>query len=524
MPSEETVSATIPEGESYTASATGSGTMQGTRKIRSGNRMVVDRSAVKNEDIENRVKEVLSDARLNQITKDEEWDAANREVKKGEKEPIALDANESYDHIVQTHDSIKSFLDKLPETILNKAELHDAAAKSIEKIQAGHPEAQKQRDMASKLRTFVGMPDNISNIHQLRDAKEAIMNGGGTLEKNRDYQLKIANKIVQARANLWKLKRGGTTFASDAPSVNHPALKAAHREVMGINRSINSLLKPLGISSPVPASQLTVVAQSIGKLEEPNKTVSPSEFRDEHPDTGELSKPGHIWGEKPGLGLTDKTKKFNPYAAKDYREREQIPLTDEGRDYIKETYGKNHPVMSRFKAAKRSLNKINILKENLRNSGPSTTDDLVSTDDGRNDELKDRLVMGQYSEANQKKSTVNPQAKFVDTSDAGSIARAVRAAAMQGAESMRESDKLIQHHFSIAFESLIAGNKVPVPTTNFIASHPESEDIKAAIERKATAHISAVAAFRSGHRPKMEHRNILGPAGMKRAKDEAAGE
>jgi hypothetical protein len=518
----DVVPAKIPEGEDYTGAAKGGG-LSGTPKIFSGGRMVVDRSAARDEDTENRIKEVLGDARLNQITKDEDWDSAAKEVRKGA-EPLGLDANESYDHITETHSAIDSFLSKLPETILNKADAHDEAAKAIEKIKAGHPEAQKQRNMAAKLRKFIGIPEGISNVHELRAAKDAVMNGGGTLGKNLDYQLNVNNKLVQAKANLWKLKKGGETFASDAPSVNHPALKSAHKEIMGVNAAINKLLKPLGISSPVPASQLTVLAKSIGKLEEPNKTVSPDEYRDVHPETEELSKPGHIWGEKPGLGLTDSTKDFNPYAAKDTREREQIPLTDAGEDYIKKTYGKNHPVMTRFRSAKASLNKKNILKDKLRDEAPDSVDDLLSTDDGRNDELKDTLTMGQYSEANQKKARVQPAAKFVDTSAAGTIARGARSAAMEGAQIDRESKRLTQHHASVAFESLIAGNAVPLETTNFIKGHPDAEAIKEKVNQKAAAHISAVAAFKSGHRPTMEHRVILGPAGMKRAQNQAAAE
>ena len=349
MGSENVVPAVIPEGEDYTGSAKGGG-LSGTPKIFSGGRMVIDRSAARDEDTENRIKEVLSDARLNRIVKNEDWDAAAKQVAKGA-EPLALDANESYDHISETHATLKSFLSKLPETILSKADAHDEAAKAIDKIKAGHPEVQKQRAMADKLRTFVGIPSGMTNIHELRKAKDAVMSGGGTLDNNLEYQSKVANKIVTAQTNLAKLKRGGTTFVSDSPEVNHPALKAAHKEVMSINASLNSILKPLGISSPVPTSQLKVLDKSIGKLQEPSKTVSPEEYRDPHPETEKLSKAGHIWGEKPGLGLTDSTKNFNPYAAKDVREREQIPLTEEGENYIKKTYGKNHPVMTRFRSA-----------------------------------------------------------------------------------------------------------------------------------------------------------------------------
>jgi len=519
MGSPDVVPAVIPEGEDYSAAAKGGG-LSGTPKIFSNGRMVVDRSAARDEDTENRIKEVLGDTRLNGVTKDEDWDSAAKQVRQGA-EPLGLDANESYDHITQTHDAIKGFLSKLPETILSKADAHDEAAKAIEKIKAGHPEAQKQRDMAAKLRKFVGIPEGISNAHELRAARDAVMNGGGTLGKNLDYQLNVNNKLVKAQANLWKLKKGGTTFASDSPSVNHPALKAAHKEIMGVNKSINSILKPLGISSPVPASQLTVLDKSIGKLQEPSKTISPDEYRDPHPETEELSKPGHIWGEKPGLGLTDSTKDFTPYAAKDSREREQIPLTKEGETYIKKTYGEKHPVMTRFRSAKASLNKKNILKDKLRNAGPDSVEDILSTDDGRNDELKDKLTMGQYSEESQKKATVNPAAKFVDTSEAGTIARGARAAAMEGANVDRESKRLVQHHASVAFESLIAGNAVPLASTNFIKAHPDAEKIIGVVERKAAAHISAVAAFKSGHRPTLEHRNILGPAGLKRAQTQA---
>lgn len=520
MPGESTVAGVIPEGEDYSGAAKSSGGLSGTPKIFSGGRMVIDRSAKRDEDTENRVKEVLSDARLNQVTKDEEWDDAAKQVRGGVV-PLALDANESYDHITQTHESIKSFLGKLPETVLSKADAHDEAAKAIEKIKAGHPEAQKQRDMANKLRVFVGIPSGMNNIHELRKAKEAVMNGGGTLDKNLDYQLKVHNKLVKAQAKLAVIKRGGETFATDSPTVNHPALKAAHKEIMGVNRAINSLLKPLGISSPVPSSQLTVIDKSIGQMEEPDKAISPDEYRDSHPETEELSKPGHIWGEKPGLGLTDSTKDFNPYAAKDTREREQIPLTDAGKSYIEKTYGKNHPVMTRFKSAKASLNKNSILKDKLRNEAPAGTEDLLSTDDGRNDELKDKLTMGQYSEENQRKSTVNPAAKFVDTSSAGTIARGARAAAMEGANLARETQKLTDHHANQAFEAIIAGNAVPLASTNFIEAHRDSETIKEKVNQKADAHISAVAAFKSGHRPTMEHRVILGPAGLKRAQAQA---
>jgi hypothetical protein len=533
MPSESTVAGVIPEGEVYSGSAAKSGGLAGTPKIFSGGRMVIDRSAVRDEDTENRIKEVLSDSRLNQVTKDEEWNAAAKQVREGAV-PLALDANESYDHITETHEAIKSFLNKLPESILSKADAHDEAAKAIEKIKAGHPAAQKQRDMANKLRVFVGIPSGMNNIHELRKAKEAVMNGGGTLDNNLNYQLNVHNKLVTAQTKLQQLKRGGETFASDSPSENHPALKAAHKEIMGVNRSINSLLKPLGMSSPVPHSQLTVIDKSVAQLQEPSKTISPDEYRDPHPETEELSKPGHIWGEKPGLGLTDSTKDFNPYAAKDTREREQIPLTKEGKTYIEKTYGKNHPVMTRFRSAKASLNKKNILKTNLRDATPAADDiptgkprlapridDLLSTDDGRNDELKDKLTMGQYSEENQRKSGANPAAKFVDTSDAGTIARGARAAAMEGANIDREAKKLTEHHANQAFESLIAGKSVPLATVNFIAGHPQGDQIRARAEQKAAAHISAVAAFKSNHRPTMEHRVILGPAGLRRAQAQA---
>lgn len=519
MPGQGVASATIPEGENYTKSAQASGTMSGTPKIFSGGRMVVDRSAKKNDDIEARVKDVLTDGRLNQIVKDDDWADVKSQVDKGAT-PITLDANEAHDHISEHHDIIKSFLGKLPENILKKADAHDSAAKAIERIQKNHPEAAKQRDMAAKLRGFVGMPDNITNVHTMRAAKDAVLNGGGTLDNNRDYQLNVQNKLVTALTKFKLLKRGGDTFVTDSPSVNHPALQASHQDLININNSINKLLKPLGMSSPISTHKLSVFNTSIGQMQTAKTSINPQEYRDTHPETGELSKAGHIWGEKPGLGITEETKDVKLFPAKDYREREQIPLTDEGKAYIKKTYGTKHPVMSRFNSAKAALNIKNVKTDKLRNSKYSP-EDFISPEDERDDELKDTLLMGQYSKKNRVKSDTAQPAKFVDQSVTGTTNRAARDAAMEGADIARGERELTQHHVSQSFEALIAGNQVPLASANYLRAHPDYEKLKSLVEKKAGAHIQAVADFKANKRPNQSIRKILGSAGLTRAEKQA---
>lgn len=516
--------ATIPEGEDYTAAANVD-TRKLKAKVYSGGRMVVDKSspeAQKAKDIEDKVKDIVSNPELDHSKKPSIFDDIAKQLRDGDNDVIALNANDAHDHIEDVHNRLNKFVSDLPSAILAKADLHEQTANTIKKIKPDHPEVQNQLNLASRLRDVVGISSTAGGVRNLRAAKEALANGGGTLDKNLPFQLNVVNKLVSAATKFRLLKRGGPTFVDDSPAVNHPALIAAHSTISSVNGALNTFLKPLKMRSPVSTSELEIHSKAIKKMQTPNKSVKPATFQDEHPETGEMSKPGHIWGEKPALNI-DGVSAFT--GGKDLREREQIPLTDAGEAYIKKTYGKTHPVMSRFKSAKASLNKSTRkrkdLQENAQVPGVGAID---LADDGRNDELKDKLSMGQYSEPAQATAGVNPPAKFPDASPAGTIARQVRGQAIEGAGLARQTARDVEHHTMVAFESLISGSKLPLATSNYIESHPDKDAIKEKVETLAAAHTHAVQRFSVGEKPSQEARKILGAKGLDRARKIAVGE
>lgn len=531
--------AVIPSGEEYPV--TGGGLKTGSSKVLSGGKMVKDPSSAQSKkDIEDRIKDILSNPELKQNNRGtaQEYEAAKKIRAGSSKIRESLTANQAFDHIDNVHSAIESYLKSLPQAILDKAELHDKTAEQIHRLSPNHPEAIKQIEMANSLRKFMGIPEGVKNVHQLREAKEAIVNKGFN---NRDLDLKVLNKLVESKTNLNRLKSDGK-FVTDSPAVNHPEIRSLHNSVISINTKLNTILKPLGMASPVSSDYLTIMGSALGNLQQPKpKTKSPLSYQEPHPD-GELdkdgnplmSKPGHIWGEKPPVGLPDfngniaedfttklvgvfKTQKDRETGgkvkvevgkklikqSKDPRQREQIPLTAEGQSYLEKTFGTNHPVVARFKSATASLKKTKTEEE-------------------------DPFKGTQYSEKAEKKRQANPASKFPDTSEAGTTGRQVREAALAGASMKRQEDKDLEFHKSIAFEHMIAGTEPPLATRTYIARHPDSERIKAEVTTNAKNHMDAVAAFKSGGKPSQKLRKALGAQGLRRAelqaRDELKGE
>jgi hypothetical protein len=540
-----TSGAIIPPGETY--SNIGGGLSQGTEKIRSSSgRMVVNRQAKK--DNEARIKELLNNPALKESTKaSPEFEDIAKKLRKGATLKTSPTANEAYDHLAQSHRALSTYLDNLPQAVMDKADLHDSIAKQIHAISPNHPEAIKQAQMANKLREFVGIPNGINNVRDLRAARDAVLGSGGALRKNIPYNLKVLNRLVEAKASLDVLKTGAvrsktgdTLFDTQSPTINHKGIKDAHKELVGINSSLNGILTPLGMSSPVATSHLLVWKHLIDNLKQRvPKKASIESYREAHPETGEMSMPGHIWGEKPPVNLPSfdgtihedyTTKTVDKYktiidpetkqelrvkagkkivrTSKDPRNREQIPLTEEGKAYLEKTFGKNHDVVARWNTANNSL------KESNSDSSDGFTD---------------RLEVGQYSSANsQKRSAPKQEVLFPNNSSVAQIAKQVREAALMGADIQRAQLDDVSHHSREAFNAMISGTKPSRETLNFINSHPQSETIKLNIQKMAQHHMKAVAALKSGNSVPQRIAHALGTEGMQRAiaqaKSESAGE
>jgi hypothetical protein len=533
---EQTTSTQIPEGESYLEAA--AVRPRDTRaKIYSGGKMVLDRTKTgrsNNKDIEAKIKEITSNPELDHSKYRDEWADVAAKIKQGER-PNPVSAQEGYDHIKTVHGILKSYLDSLPEEMMKKAGLHDEAAESIDAISPNHPKAAEQRQLAATLRNTLGFSSNADERNNLRSSKEDVSNGAGDLGKNLQFNLKVNNKLVKALTSFNLIKRGSTGpsrqsdlgFPVDSPDINHSAVKQAHTDLRSVVKGLHSWLGPLKMKSPISTTMLDIWKGAIDNLQKSKDSVDIKSYRETHPFTGVLSKPGHIWGEKPNLD-------FNNYPpghaiwkqiakGKDPRELEQIPLTDEGLAGIKERFGDKHPLVGRFTAAKNSLKKSSILDTQLA-SPNSFTLPTFSPDDGRNDARSDDLVMGEYSESAARRREANPPARFPDSSPAGTIGRQVRTRAQQSAEELRENKRQVAHHSAIAFESLISNKEVPQETADFLNNHPEAETIRKNVINTARAHIVAVNAIRANQKIPQDSGTILGKAGRDRARKAAAGE
>ena len=561
-----TSGAIVPPGEVY--SNIGGGLGAGTEKIRSSSgRMVVNRQAQR--DNEARIKELLNNPGLKESTKaSPEFEEIAKKLRKGAALKTSPTANESYDHLEQTHRTLSTYLDNLPQAIMDKADLHDATAKQIHAISPNHPEAIKQTQMANKLREFVGIPSGVNNVRDLRAARDSVLASGGALGKNLPYNLKVLNRLVEAKSSLNVLKTGGVRnkngdvlFDTQSPTVNHKGIKDAHTELTGINSALNGMLSPLGMSSPVPTSHLLVWKHLIDNLSQrvPGKASTES-YSEAHPETGEMSKPGHIWGEKPPVNVpsfdgtinVDYTTKYAPKfkkvkdpvtggttrekvgerivrTSKDPREREQIPLTDEGKAYLEKTFGKNHDVVARWTAAdnslKESARKIKDAANPASSEGPLPDSAFDLNRDSNKEALTDRLVMGQYSAENaRKRQAPKREVLFPNTSSAAQIAKQVRDAALMGADVQRAQIDDVAHHSKEAFNAMISGTKPPRETLNFINSHPMAEVIKRNVQKMADHHMKAVGYLKAGNPVPQRIAHALGTTGMQRAIAQAKAE
>jgi len=523
-----------PEGEFAHEGNLGMGTGTGKAKIFSQGRMIVDRQASREQRnaIKEQIKSIAENPELKQKNARDEWDDALTALNKGGKQVRPVTAEQAYNAIQQHHDIVKSYMDSLPQRMLDKAALHESAAKTIEALDPSHPEIAKQRNLATALRTLAGGTDDIRN--KLREAKSEVLGGGSGLDKNLDYQLNVKNKLVQAMTSFGLLKKGQPNFTTREPSVIHPAIKKAHDDIKSVVSGLNSFLRPVAMKVPVSTAKLTIWGRAIDAMQTPNKNrraLDLSSFQEPHPDytadpdNAPLSKPGYMWGEVPALDINNKLHQRILKGAKDTREREQIPLKSVTDDTIKATYGAGSDIHRRYKAA------MNSLKESVVGKPQETDKDLIDpvaahytpNEDERALDQREKTALAEYSTVAQKKRDLPgaPKVTFSDTSTPGNNARTMRQRANTAAVSLREGIDAVKHHTDVATESLIAGNPVPQETVDFIAQHPEGNKIREAATRYATAHVTAVSAYKAGKSPDAATKAVLKTKGLQRAKQES---
>ena len=507
----------------------------GTAKIFLKGRMVIDRQAAREErnSIKEKIKAIAESPELKQKEEKDGWTEARAAINSGKKRAKSITANDAYNLISEHHAAIESYISSLPQKMLDKADLHDKAAKAIERLSPGHPEANKQRQLAQALRETAGVNSSTPDIRNgLRAERDSALGAGTGLDKNLDYQLNVKNKLVDARTSLGVLKNGAKSFAADEPASNHPKIKKAHADISTVVSRLNSFLKPLAMRAPVNSARLDVIGKALTQLQTPNKNrlaLDAGLYQEPHPDftkdpeKAPLSKPGYIWAEKPELNISNRRDIQVLKTGKDTRQTPQEPLIA-GEDYIINKYGKNSITHKRYKNAIASLREVKV--NSPKKDDPNVIDvtsGYTPAEDSRGLDEREKAALDEYSTTSQKKREEPgaPKIIFSDTSTPANNARTMRQRANASAVTFRSGLDEVKKHTDIATESLISGKPVPQETVDFIAKHPQGEAIKAAATKYATAHFAAVAAYKAKRKVPQDIKTVLKTKGLVRAKNES---
>jgi hypothetical protein len=459
-----------------------------------------------------------------------EWGEAYRKVQAGEAEVQPITANQAHDHSTKMLGTLKGFLDNLRPMLEAKAAAHEKAAQEIEDEDNTHPEVAAHRAEAANIRSFLSTEtaDSRGNIrHDLRALKTA----GAPMEKRREF-FDLQNKAVDLDAKLRGMKDASGNFKTDSPSKNHPALQGIHRQIATLNNSINSLVGPLGVGTPVSRARMELVGQATDQLQTPNKEGNPLSYRDPHPDLREdhpeyWSEPGTIWGDKKAKSavarITDKPLRGG---------RETIKISPENLQMLKGR--KDKRLFNRMKTAMGIIN--NGAPEQRPNlatpSGINTVEDVVAPyRAAAQRRAKQEELFGKPGGQNPTRGKIDPKTKKVV-----SVQVAPRSPKLSEVLIPKQATQHVEEevggmyeregHIKDAIDQLITsgGTKINPETFTGMTANLNEEDATAVTDRVMKhydAHNGAVNAFRAGKKPSKQHSAILGAKGLARARSEA---